>query len=33
MADELGLLDHDTSTVEGLRSSARAERSDDGDRP
>jgi acetyl esterase len=27
MADELGLLDHDTSTVEGLRSSARAERS------
>jgi acetyl esterase/lipase len=27
MAGELGLLDHDTSTVEGLRSSARAERS------
>jgi len=27
MADELGLFDHDTSTVEGLRSSARAERS------
>lgn len=27
MADALGLLDHDTSTVEGLRSSARAERS------
>jgi acetyl esterase len=26
MADELGLLDHDTSTVEGLRSSARVER-------
>jgi acetyl esterase len=27
MADELGLFDHDTTTVEGLRSSARAERS------
>jgi acetyl esterase len=26
MADELGLLDHDTTTVEALRSSARAER-------